>query len=115
MNKLANVPLSGQFPSKVIFTRWCLDDDLVTIQGVLMARIDRLAEEAKQVLQTAAVLGREFSPRLLAAVWDGRGNLKRHLAELKRLEKGVKGRKARGEGKATKRNSGLCALSHNER
>ena len=29
-----------------------------------MARIDRLAEEAKQVLQTAAVLGREFSPML---------------------------------------------------
>ena len=36
------------------------------IQGVLMARIDRLPEEAKRLLQTASVLGREFSPRLLA-------------------------------------------------
>ena len=31
-----------------------------TIQGVLMARIDRLAEEPRRVLQTASVLGREF-------------------------------------------------------
>ncbi len=31
-----------------------------TIQGVLMARIDRLPEEHKRLLQTASVLGREF-------------------------------------------------------
>src|SRR5262249_354650 len=37
-----------------------------TIHGVLMARIDRLPEEPKRLLQTAAVLGREFSLRLLA-------------------------------------------------
>jgi hypothetical protein len=43
-----------------------------TIQGVLLARIDRLPEGQKRVLQTAAVLGREFSGRLLRAVWDGR-------------------------------------------
>ena len=35
-----------------------------TIQGVLMARIDRLPEEHKRLLQTASVLGREFSLRL---------------------------------------------------
>ena len=35
-----------------------------TIQGVLRARIDRLPEEHKRLLQTASVLGREFSPRL---------------------------------------------------
>ncbi len=40
-----------------------------TIQGVLMARIDRLAEEPRRVLQTASVLGREFPVRLLAAIW----------------------------------------------
>ena len=33
-----------------------------TVHGVLTARIDRLAEDAKRVLQTASVLGREFSP-----------------------------------------------------
>ena len=57
-----------------------------TIHGVLMARIDRLPEEPKHVLQTAAVLGREFSLRLLAAIWDGPGVLEPHLLELKRLE-----------------------------
>ena len=57
-----------------------------TIHGVLTARIDRLAEEPKRVLQTAAVLGREFAPSLLAAIWDGPGPLEPHLRELARLE-----------------------------
>jgi class 3 adenylate cyclase/tetratricopeptide (TPR) repeat protein len=57
-----------------------------TVQGVLMARIDRLPEDTKRVLQTASVLGREFSRRLLAALWDGSGDLESQLRELKRLE-----------------------------
>jgi class 3 adenylate cyclase/tetratricopeptide (TPR) repeat protein len=57
-----------------------------TIHGVLTARIDRLAEEPKRVLQTASVLGREFAPRLLQALWDGPGPLEPHLRELARLE-----------------------------
>ena len=57
-----------------------------TIQGVLSARIDRLPEEHKRLLQIASVLGREFSPRLLAAMWDGTGSLEPWLLELKRLE-----------------------------
>ena len=36
-----------------------------TVQAVLSARIDRLAEREKAVLQTAAVIGREFERRLL--------------------------------------------------
>ena len=32
-----------------------------TIHDVVMARIDRLPDETKQLLQTAAVIGREFS------------------------------------------------------
>src|SRR6266511_3305538 len=36
-----------------------------TIQGVLMARMDRLAETPRRVLQTASVLGREVPLRLL--------------------------------------------------
>jgi transcriptional regulator with AAA-type ATPase domain/tetratricopeptide (TPR) repeat protein len=57
-----------------------------TIQEVLMARIDRLPDEPKRVLQTASVLGREFSLRLLGAIWPGPGGLDPHLVELKRLE-----------------------------
>ena len=57
-----------------------------TVQGVLMARIDRLPEVAKRLLQTASVLGREFSLRLLSAIWTEPGSLAPLLLELKRLE-----------------------------
>ena len=40
-----------------------LPDD---VQAVLVARLDRLAQEVKQVVQTAAVLGREFSVQILS-------------------------------------------------
>ncbi len=39
-----------------------------TVQAVLAARIDRLAEREKEVLQTAAVIGRDFREALLARV-----------------------------------------------
>jgi tetratricopeptide (TPR) repeat protein len=57
-----------------------------TIHDVVMARIDRLPEEMKQLLQIAAVIGREFSLRLLTAVWKGSGSLEAQLRELIRLE-----------------------------
>jgi class 3 adenylate cyclase/tetratricopeptide (TPR) repeat protein len=57
-----------------------------TVHGVLSARIDRLEEEDKRILQTASVLGREFTPTLLAAIWDGRDPLEPHLRQLTRLE-----------------------------
>jgi class 3 adenylate cyclase/tetratricopeptide (TPR) repeat protein len=57
-----------------------------TVQGVLMARIDRLADEPKRALQTAAVLGREFAVRLLEAIWEGPGVVTHALPELTRLE-----------------------------
>jgi adenylate cyclase len=41
-----------------------------TIHAVLGARIDRLRERDKQVLQTAAVIGREFSEPVLAGVME---------------------------------------------
>jgi predicted ATPase len=57
-----------------------------TIHGVLTARIDRLPEAHKRLLQTASVLGREFSSRLLEAIWDGTSALEPLLLDLKRLE-----------------------------
>ena len=39
-----------------------------TLQGVIMARIDRLPEEAKHTLQIAAVIGRRFQVKVLEAV-----------------------------------------------
>ena len=57
-----------------------------TIHDVVMARIDRLPDDAKRLLQTAAVIGREFSLRLLKAVWQGPGSPEDQLRELSRLE-----------------------------
>jgi DNA-binding NtrC family response regulator/tetratricopeptide (TPR) repeat protein len=55
-----------------------------TVQDVLSARVDRLPEGPKGLLQAASVLGREVSVRLLRALWDG--PLEPHLRELARLE-----------------------------
>ncbi len=57
-----------------------------TIQGVVMARIDRLPEEHKRLLQTASVLGREFSLPALTQVWGEDGDLTSLLSDLKRWE-----------------------------
>jgi class 3 adenylate cyclase len=56
-----------------------------TIHDVVMARIDRLPDELKQLLQVASVIGREFSLRLLSAVWRGT-ELEDLLRELNCLE-----------------------------
>jgi tetratricopeptide (TPR) repeat protein len=60
-----------------------------TIQGVLLARIDRLPSEPKELLHTASVLGPTFSSRLLQAIWDGPGGppaLTQALDDLVRLD-----------------------------
>jgi len=57
-----------------------------TVQGVLMARIDRLPEDPKGLLQTASVLGREFSLRLLKAIWERPETLEAGLIGLRQLE-----------------------------
>jgi class 3 adenylate cyclase/tetratricopeptide (TPR) repeat protein len=57
-----------------------------TIQGVLLARIDRLPEEHKRLLQTASVLGREFSLSLLSAVWESPDTAGDLLSDLQRWE-----------------------------
>ncbi len=58
-----------------------------TVQGVLAARIDRLPAEEKALLQTLAVLGKEFSWRLLTQVTDqSEAELQRLLAHLQSEE-----------------------------
>ena len=57
-----------------------------TLQGVLAARIDRLAPEKKQTLQNASVIGRIFQERVLAHMYEEsaarNGHLDDSLAEL---------------------------------
>jgi class 3 adenylate cyclase/tetratricopeptide (TPR) repeat protein len=57
-----------------------------TIQGVMAARIDRLSDDAKRLLQMTSVLGREFSARLLSRLWEGPGAFEPHLYQLVRQE-----------------------------
>ncbi|MGH7319841.1 MAG: ATP-binding protein, partial [Candidatus Rokuibacteriota bacterium] len=56
-----------------------------TIEQVLRARMDRLPEEPRRLLQTASVLGREVPLGLLGALWDG-PPLEDRLRELTRQE-----------------------------
>ena len=57
-----------------------------TIQGVLMARLDRLPEQHKRLLQTAAILGREFSAAVLERIWDQGDAIPKLLQDLIRWE-----------------------------
>ncbi|HKZ07109.1 MAG TPA: AAA family ATPase [Methylomirabilota bacterium] len=57
-----------------------------TVQGVLMARIERLPEEPRRLLQTASVLGRTAPLRVLAAMWGPNQDIDAPLRELGRLE-----------------------------
>jgi predicted ATPase len=57
-----------------------------TIHQVLSARIDRLADGPKQVLQAAAILGREVDTILLSEILGNPPTLAVHLRELQRLE-----------------------------
>ena len=57
-----------------------------TLHGVLMARIDRLHEEAKRVLQLAAVIGRIFLYRVLSAIAQEELELEGHLITLQQEE-----------------------------
>lgn len=56
------------------------------VEDVLMARIDRLGDDSRATLQTAAILGRRFTSRLLAAVSPGAGTSGAGMDELVREE-----------------------------
>jgi len=57
-----------------------------TIQGIIMARLDRLGEDGKRTVQLASVIGRQFLVRLLDRVAGLTGKLEGLLRELKALE-----------------------------
>lgn len=57
-----------------------------TIQGIIAARIDRVEEVLKRIMQVASVIGREFAFRLLQSIMGMREELKAHLLNLQGLE-----------------------------
>jgi tetratricopeptide (TPR) repeat protein len=56
------------------------------IQDVLMARLDRLADEPKRALQVASVIGREFALRLLERIHEAGEQIRPAVEELRALE-----------------------------
>jgi class 3 adenylate cyclase/tetratricopeptide (TPR) repeat protein len=65
-----------------------LDDFTVppNVQSLLLARLDRLDEEARRVLQMAAVIGRSFFERVLAIVSQLGTHLEAELLQLQRAD-----------------------------
>jgi tetratricopeptide (TPR) repeat protein len=57
-----------------------------TIQDVVLARIGRLRADARNALQLASVIGREFTRRLLDRLVDAPARLDEILGELKAME-----------------------------
>ncbi|HEV8712093.1 MAG TPA: AAA family ATPase, partial [Candidatus Binatia bacterium] len=57
-----------------------------TIQGIIMARLDRLSQNCKRTVQLASVIGRQFLVRLLARISGLTSQLEGVLAELQALE-----------------------------
>jgi predicted ATPase len=57
-----------------------------TIQGLMMARLDRLGDDGKRTVQLASVIGRQFLVRLLARVAGLSDRLEGVLRELQALE-----------------------------
>ena len=57
-----------------------------TVQDILIARIDRLAEESRRAIQVASVIGREFALRLLARISEVGDGIRTQVEELRGLE-----------------------------
>jgi class 3 adenylate cyclase/tetratricopeptide (TPR) repeat protein len=57
-----------------------------TVQGIIAARMDRLEEDLKRIMQVASVIGREFSFRILQTITGMKDELKSHLLNLQGLE-----------------------------
>jgi class 3 adenylate cyclase/tetratricopeptide (TPR) repeat protein len=58
----------------------------LTISGIITARIDRLGNESKRIIQEASVIGRTFLLEILVKVTGYRDHLYRSIRELERLD-----------------------------
>jgi class 3 adenylate cyclase/tetratricopeptide (TPR) repeat protein len=93
---LSEVVLLAKDPSVVIEpsrpNRWQVTDKIEqimvpdTLQGAIMARIDRLTEGARQALQMAAVIGRRFQMWVLRSLVQAEAELGTWLAQLERSD-----------------------------
>jgi tetratricopeptide (TPR) repeat protein len=57
-----------------------------TVQGIIAARMDRLDDNLKRIMQVASVIGRDFAYRILQTITGMQEELKGHLVNLQGLE-----------------------------
>ncbi len=57
-----------------------------TVQGIIAARMDRLEDDLKRIMQIAAVIGRDFAFRILQSITGMENELKSFLLSLQGLE-----------------------------
>jgi len=57
-----------------------------TVQGIIAARMDRMEDSLKRIMQVASVIGREFAFRILQAIIGMQEGLKSQLLNLQGLE-----------------------------
>ncbi|MFN2148437.1 MAG: ABC transporter substrate-binding protein [Anaerolineales bacterium] len=65
-----------------------LDENQIpdTLQGVILARIDRLEQDLRETLQMASVIGKSFLFKILRSISDAERDLERHLSQLQRAD-----------------------------
>lgn len=80
---VARDPITGRWLATAQVKTIAIPD---TIQGVIIARVDRLEEEVKHILRVASVIGRSFLYRVLKAITETGQRLDEHLTELQQLE-----------------------------
>jgi ABC-type oligopeptide transport system substrate-binding subunit/class 3 adenylate cyclase len=72
--------------------QWVVADEIDTLgipdtlQGVLLARIDRLEEDVRDTLQRASVIGKSFLYKLLQSIAEAERELESHLSQLQRVD-----------------------------
>ncbi len=72
--------------------QWVVAEDIDTLgipdtlQGVLLARIDRLEEDVRDTLQRASVIGKSFLYKLLESIAEAECELESHLSQLQRVD-----------------------------
>jgi class 3 adenylate cyclase/tetratricopeptide (TPR) repeat protein len=79
---IARDPKTGRWHATELSESLQLPD---TLQGLILARVDRLADEVKGVLRTASVVGRSFLYRVLESISLTERNLEQNLATLERV------------------------------
>jgi class 3 adenylate cyclase len=75
------------FAGKIEFDAGAIGAALpASLQALLTARVDRLAQQDRALLQAAAVIGRRFDPRLLSVAAEFGGMIEARLAAMQALD-----------------------------